>query len=105
MTERRLDWQVPMSHPAFAGHFPGHPILPGVVLLDRVMFLAQSQLEARDALAGAWTVAQTKFLSPVTPGDVLTFVLTDDARGGWRFAVAAADGRPVASGSLTAPKA
>lgn len=100
MSERRFDWRVPEEHPAFAGHFPGHPILPGVVLLDRAIMLAQSQ----GAEVGL-TVSQCKFLSPVGPGDALVFALTPDARGGWRFAVEAADGRPAASGSLAALKA
>ena len=100
MIEQRAVWQVPADHPAFNGHFPGHPILPGVVLLDRAILLAHSQ-----RTEGGLTVSQCKFLSPVGPGETLTFVLTPDARGGWRFAVAAADGRAVASGSLAALKA
>ena len=100
MNEQRSGWQVPADHPAFNGHFPGHPILPGVVLLDRAIFLAHSQRSD-----GGLTVSQCKFLSTVGPEEVLTFVLTPDARGGWRFAVEGADGRAVASGSLPALKA
>lgn len=101
MIEQRFNWQVPTDHPAFAGHFPGRPILPGVVLLDRVVWLA-------DSLGGAaagWTVAQAKFLSPVGPGEALVFVLTPDGRGGWRFVVQAAEDRDVAAGSLAPTKA
>ena len=101
MNEQRFTWQVPVAHPAFAGHFPGHPIPPGVVLLDRVVFLAQTGLaKDRGVGSGDWVVSQAKFLSPVGPGEALDFVLSPDARGGWRFNVAGADGRAVASGSL-----
>lgn len=107
MSEQRFVWQVPSSHPAFAGHFPGNPILPGVVLLDRVAYLVHTQVCGGYAKAGvaAWTVSQAKFLSPVGPGEALSFVLAPDARGGWRFAVQGADGRAVASGCLGAQPA
>ncbi len=102
MTERRFEWSVPVQHPAFAGHFPGHPILPGVVVLDRVVMLAQTLAGEEGQAVAGWVVSQGKFLSPVGPGETLTFVLTPDARGGCRFVVLAADARQVASGSLAA---
>jgi 3-hydroxymyristoyl/3-hydroxydecanoyl-(acyl carrier protein) dehydratase len=108
MTEQRFVWQVPLAHPSFAGHFPGHPILPGVVLLDHAMAFAQAAAAGQGQAGGDWaacTVSQTKFLSPVAPGETLTFVLNPDQRGGWRFAIQAADARAVASGSLTAQQA
>jgi 3-hydroxyacyl-[acyl-carrier-protein] dehydratase len=89
-------WRVPTGHPAFAGHFPGRPIVPGVVLLDQALLLAQAQLGRH---GGAWQVAQAKFLSPCGPGDELVFELNEGARGGLGFVVRCA-GRDVASGQL-----
>lgn len=89
-------WRVPPDHPAFAGHFPGHPIVPGVVLLDQAVLLAQQHLGRQ---GGAWQVSQAKFLSPCGPGDELVFSLQDGVRGGVSFVVRCGD-RDVASGSL-----
>ncbi|MDP2408578.1 MAG: hypothetical protein U1D36_11915 [Hydrogenophaga sp.] len=89
-------WRVPSDHPAFAGHFPGHPIVPGVVLLDRALLLAQAQWGLP---GGAWQVAQAKFLSPCGPDDALVFTLQDGVRSGLSFMVRCGD-RDVASGSL-----
>ena len=94
-------WRVPADHPAFAGHFPGHPIVPGVLLLDRVMQLA---FELSGSPAGSWQVSQTKFLSPCGPDDELRFLLRDGARGGLAFSVHCGD-REVATGSLLPPSA
>lgn len=61
---------VQSDHPAFAGHFPGHPVLPGVVLLALVM-------EALGDKAGPTPrIENAKFLSPVKPGATLTLALT-----------------------------
>jgi 3-hydroxymyristoyl/3-hydroxydecanoyl-(acyl carrier protein) dehydratase len=90
-------WPVPADHPAFAGHFPGRPIVPGVVLLDRAISLAEVRLGT--AVAG-WQVGNAKFLSPVGPGEILEFTLTTAPGASIAFTVRAGE-RLVASGSLT----
>jgi|UPI000826ED83 3-hydroxymyristoyl/3-hydroxydecanoyl-(acyl carrier protein) dehydratase len=92
-------WRVPADHPAFAGHFPGHPIVPGVVLLDRAVQMAQ---RLRGGPLAGWQVTQVKFLSPCGPDDELVFALRDGARGGLAFSVHCGD-REVASGGLLPP--
>jgi 3-hydroxyacyl-[acyl-carrier-protein] dehydratase len=57
---------IPSDHPAFAGHFPSRPIVPGVVLLD----LMQRAIESKTGLQLAGLPA-VKFLSPAVPGDTL----------------------------------
>ncbi|MBS4018682.1 3-hydroxyacyl-ACP dehydratase FabZ family protein [Azonexus hydrophilus] len=98
MTERQaFTWQVPVDHPAFAGHFPGRPIVPGVVLLDRAMACAETWLGRR---VGGWQVGNAKFLSPVGPGETLVFTLGSTTGAGVSFSVHAGE-RLVASGNLT----
>jgi len=92
LTTLRID----PGHPALAGHFPGAPVLPGVVLLDETV----RALEQRQGTASArWTVAAAKFLKPVLPGETLTLECEPLPNGSMRFAVSSA-GRPVASGVL-----
>jgi 3-hydroxymyristoyl/3-hydroxydecanoyl-(acyl carrier protein) dehydratase len=86
---------VAVDHPAFAGHFPGMPVLPGAVLLDEVLHILEEAL-ALDPVE--WQITAAKFLEPVRPGDVLT-VEHASAADTIRFAVALAD-RPALAGTL-----
>ncbi|MCD6666382.1 3-hydroxyacyl-ACP dehydratase FabZ family protein [Hydrogenophaga bisanensis] len=90
----QAEWQVPADHPAFAGHFPGRPIVPGVVLLDRVLWMA-----GRERGFTGWTVAQAKFLRPVAPAEMLVFRLMDTPRGALGFEIRCGD-ELVATGVL-----
>lgn len=87
--------RIDPGHPALAGHFPGAPVLPGVVLLDEMV----RALEQEGGAARRWTVGAAKFLKPVQPGESLTLEYEPLPNGSMRFAVSSA-GRPVASGVL-----
>ena len=48
--QTELSLNFPATHPVFAGHFPGHPMVPGALLLDAVLHaIAQAQTEAGSA--------------------------------------------------------
>ena len=59
----------------FAGHFPGLPILPGVVLIDWAVRLAAARNSAVRAIT---SVDQLKFMAPVPPGAVVSLRLTHE---------------------------
>jgi 3-hydroxymyristoyl/3-hydroxydecanoyl-(acyl carrier protein) dehydratase len=89
---------IDAAHPAFAGHFPGRPIVPGVLLLDRAQQIIES---ARGrALQG---LAASKFLSVVVPGEALTLDY-EPGDGGVRFTIRCGE-RVVANGRFVAPGA
>lgn len=89
-------WIVPVDHPAFAGHFPGTPILPGVVLLDMAMHAIA--VPAGIAL-DVCEISAIKFLGPVHPGDRLEIRHNRVAGGAIRFDIVAGM-RKIASGSI-----
>lgn len=86
------------AHPAAPGHFPGNPIMPGVVLLDEI--IAAAVLHGRLANA-ACVVKAAKFLRAVRPGEELTIRLQSQPRGVVRFECSV-DGEMAVSGSLQA---
>ena len=104
-TPRSLALHIPADHPAFAGHFPGQPLLPGVSLLAEVLeaVLADPALAAR--VGPQPRIAQAKFLAPVRPDARLT-ILLDDAGRGLRFEVrdASAGDRLAATGQFEAAR-
>ena len=59
----------------FAGHFPGLPILPGVVLIDWAIRLAATRNSTARAIA---SIDQLKFMAPVPPGAVVSLRLTHE---------------------------
>ncbi len=87
---------IPADHPAYAGHFPGAPVLPGVVLLDAAVRAVQL---ASPSLSAPWHVLTAKFHSVVHPGDALALEYEPLANGSVRFNIRSAN-RSVASGVL-----
>ena len=85
---------VATQHPAFSGHFPDAPLLPGVVLLDEMLRAVED-----DGRGGGWSIATAKFLQPVRPGETLTLEHEPLTNGALRFAIRSA-GRRVATGTL-----
>ncbi len=102
MTKPSLPLFIAADHPAYAGHFPGRPILPGVVLLDAALH-ALAALRGLEAASGE--IKSAKFLSPVSPGEALRVDYAATTADVFRFEVVAAgistalaDERVVASG-------
>lgn len=93
---------IDIGHPALPGHFPGRPVVPGVVVLDRVL----AAIEAVNGPLGALRLPQVKFVRPLLPGEAATIELEalDVAAGAasrWRFRVLHGE-TTVATGELQA---
>ena len=80
---------LPDSLRWFKGHFPGHPLLPGVVQLHWAISAAREHLGARGAFQG---LRALKFMRPLRPGKMLTLSLLPNA-GGFEFRYASEEGR------------
>ena len=74
--------QIAHDHPAFAGHFPGQPLLPGVSLLAHVLEAALANPQFAQRVGHAPRLLSAKFLAPVRPGDRIEIRLDDPRAGG-----------------------
>ncbi|MBI1799646.1 MAG: UDP-3-O-[3-hydroxymyristoyl] N-acetylglucosamine deacetylase [Candidatus Eisenbacteria bacterium] len=72
---------VTINEPFFQGHFPGHPIMPAVLIIEAMaqvggMLLLNSVEDPNDKLMYFMAIDGAKFRRPVTPGDQLRFKVT-----------------------------
>ena len=81
-----MDFSIAPDHPSLPGHFPGHPVVPGVVVLERVV----EAIEAAHGPLGALRLPQVKFVQPLLPGQGARIVLEGEAPR-WRFQVLRGD--------------
>jgi 3-hydroxymyristoyl/3-hydroxydecanoyl-(acyl carrier protein) dehydratase len=91
-----LTLTIQAHHPALAGHFPGHAIVPAVVILGEIME-AVRHITARNIVFSA--IPYAKFLSPLAPGEELLIVLQQDAEDSVTFTCRVGS-RLVAQGNL-----
>ena len=103
---------VTINEPFFQGHFPGHPIMPGVLLLEAMAqtggVLALKSIPAEDVekkVLYFMSIDKAKFRKPVLPGDQVRFELDlIKARGNIKSfqATAKVDGVVVAEAEMMA---
>ncbi|HEX6289313.1 MAG TPA: 3-hydroxyacyl-ACP dehydratase FabZ [Herpetosiphonaceae bacterium] len=100
--------QVTMNEPFFQGHFPGQPVMPGVLQIEAlaqvgaVAILSQPQNKGKIAMFAR--IDGARFRKPVTPGDSLRLeVSLDKIKGpiGKGKGVATVDGVVVTEGEFT----
>lgn len=99
---------VTMNEPFFQGHFPGEPVMPGVLILEAMGQVAAMMIVSDPKLEGMTTyltgIEKARFRRPVRPGDQLitTAVLTKlRSRVGKVHASATVDGETVAEGDYS----
>jgi 3-hydroxymyristoyl/3-hydroxydecanoyl-(acyl carrier protein) dehydratase len=93
--EARLTF--PADHPAFPGHFPGDPMVPGALLLDEAL---AAVCAARGLAYESLRVGSAKFLRPVRPGQEVVVRWRDSGPGLLDLGLFAAD-RPVATATVS----
>jgi len=101
---------VTCNEPFFTGHFPGRPVMPGVLILEALAqaagllaFDAMGQVPDENNIYYFVGIDSARFKRPVVPGDQLALEITiDRVRGGIRKfnAVASVDGEVAAEAQL-----
>lgn len=101
---------VTINEPFFQGHFPGHPIMPGVLIIEAMaqvggILAYKSQPDTEGKVVYFMGIDKAKFRRPVVPGDTLEFVLEviKQRRNIWVFkAEAFVDGERAAEAEIKA---
>lgn len=84
------------DHPSLAGHFPGNPVVPGVVLLKEVLETLRRGTGRPLMVTGLPLV---KFSSPLKPGELVTILVDEDGAARATFSCRV-DARLIASGAI-----
>ena len=84
------------DHPSLAGHFPGHPVVPGVVMLGEIMNAIREMAKEQIEFVG---MPSAKIMSPLNPGEPLTIRLDQQGDGATEFTCTTGS-RLIASGCL-----
>ncbi|MEH6728071.1 MAG: 3-hydroxyacyl-ACP dehydratase FabZ [Hyphomicrobiales bacterium] len=102
---------VSANEPQFMGHFPGHPVMPGVLMLEgmaqtagALCILAKSA-DAPPSLVYLMSIDKAKFRRPVVPGDQIEYhVKKTHSRGSvWKFSCTAmVDGKKACEAEISA---
>lgn len=99
---------VCINEPHFAGHFPGNPIMPGVLIVEAlaqagaVAILSKEENKGKNALFGG--IDKFKFKKQVIPGDVLRLevnIIKEKGPIGVGEAIAYVNNKIAAKGELT----
>lgn len=102
---------VTINEPFFPGHFPGHPVMPGVLIVEAmaqvagIMAYLASDEETQKKVSYFMAIENAKFRKPVVPGDQLRIEITTtlNRRGIWGVdGKAYVDGKLVTEASLKA---
>ncbi len=102
---------VSVNESFFAGHFPGHPVMPGVLIIESmaqtaaVLVVETLGPDARGKVVYFMSIEGAKFRRPVMPGDQMRVHVTKERNRGnvWKFnGVARVDGVAVAEATFAA---